>query len=38
MIDLVVDRREVKATIGRAFRFMVSAAKPDDVPAPVAAR
>jgi acetyl-CoA carboxylase carboxyl transferase subunit beta len=38
MIDAVVDRRELKGTIGRAFRFMLPAAKPEVVPAPVTAR
>jgi len=38
MIDAVVDRRELKGTISRAFRFMVAAAMPDAVPAPVTAR
>ena len=38
MIDAVVDRRELKGTIGRAFRFMVAAPRPDAVPAPVTAR
>jgi len=38
MIDAVVDRRELKGTISRAFRFMVAAATPDAVPAPVTAR
>ena len=38
MIDAVVDRRELKGTIGRAFRFMVAAPTRDAVPAPVTAR
>jgi len=33
MIDLIVDRREMKSAIARALRFMGAAA---DVPAPAA--
>jgi hypothetical protein len=38
MIDLVVDRRELKATISRALRFMRAepAPQPAEVPVPVA--
>jgi hypothetical protein len=34
MIDLIVDRREMKSVIARALRFMGAAAA--DVPAPAA--
>ena len=34
MLDLVIDRRELKATIGRALRFM--RAEPASLPAAIA--
>jgi acetyl-CoA carboxylase carboxyl transferase subunit beta len=35
MIDLVVDRRDMKATLSRALRFMRAAPAPADEPVPV---
>jgi acetyl-CoA carboxylase carboxyl transferase subunit beta len=36
MVDLVVDRREMKATIARALRFMGAAATVPEAPATIA--